>query len=76
MPTAWFPATARCPAPAVVPTTAFPPPAPPPSPLPACPSVLLDPIMGMVSTAVIGSKLGTAPLAAVGLVTICFNFSK
>lgn len=48
----------------------------PSCPLPACGSVLLDPIMGMVSTAVIGSKLGTAPLAAVGLVTICFNFSK
>lgn len=44
--------------------------------IPALFSVLLDPIMGMVSTAVIGSKLGTAPLAAVGLVTICFNFSN
>ena len=32
--------------------------------------------MGMVSTAIIGSRLGTAPLAAVGLCTIVFNFSK
>ncbi len=29
-----------------------------------------DPIMGMVSTAIIGSRLGTAPLAAVGLCTV------
>lgn len=32
--------------------------------------------MGMVSTAIIGSRLGTESLAAVGLVTIVFNFSK
>ncbi|KAI7846376.1 hypothetical protein COHA_000087 [Chlorella ohadii] len=44
--------------------------------IPALFSVLLDPIMGMVSTAIIGSRLGTAPLAAVGLCTIVFNFSN
>jgi Na+-driven multidrug efflux pump len=44
--------------------------------IPALFSVLLDPIMGMVSTAIIGSRLGTAPLGAVGLCTIVFNFSN
>jgi hypothetical protein len=44
-------------------------------PLPLC-SVLLDPVMGMVSTAIVGSRLGTASLAAVGLCTIVYNFSK
>ena len=49
---------------------------PPPSLLPPPCSVLLDPIMGMVSTAIVGSTLGTQALAAVGLCTIVFNFSK
>ncbi|KAI3426457.1 hypothetical protein D9Q98_008824 [Chlorella vulgaris] len=44
--------------------------------IPALFSVLLDPIMGMVSTAIVGSRLGTASLAAVGLCTIVFNFSN
>ncbi|PSC70934.1 MATE efflux family isoform A [Micractinium conductrix] len=44
--------------------------------VPALFSVLLDPIMGMVSTAIIGSRLGTTSLAAVGLTTIVFNFSN
>ena len=47
-----------------------------PSLLPPPCSVLLDPIMGMVSTAIVGSTLGTQALAAVGLCTIVFNFSK
>ncbi|EFN56262.1 hypothetical protein CHLNCDRAFT_57674 [Chlorella variabilis] len=44
--------------------------------IPALFSVLLDPIMGMVSTAIVGSTLGTQALAAVGLCTIVFNFSN
>jgi Na+-driven multidrug efflux pump len=38
-------------------------------------STLLDPMMGMVDTAIVG-RLGTAPLAAVGLSTIVYNFSN
>jgi hypothetical protein len=44
--------------------------------IPALFSVLLDPVMGMVSTAIVGSRLGTASLAAVGLCTIVYNFSN
>lgn len=37
--------------------------------------VLLDPVMGMVDTAIVG-RLGTEALAGVGLSTIIFNFSS
>lgn len=40
-----------------------------------CCSTLLDPIMGMVDTAIVG-RLGTEPLAAVGLSTVLYNFSN
>lgn len=43
--------------------------------VPALFSVLLDPMMGMVDTAIVG-RLGTEPLAAVGLSTIIYNFSN
>ena len=43
--------------------------------MPACEAqVLLDPMMGMVDTAIVG-RLGTEPLAAVGLATVVFNMS-
>jgi hypothetical protein len=41
----------------------------------AAPQILLDPVMGMVDTAIVG-RLGTEPLAAVGLSTMIFNFSQ
>ena len=37
--------------------------------------MLLDPVMGMVDTAIVG-RLGTEPLAAVGLSTVLYNFSN
>ena len=43
--------------------------------IPALFSTLLDPIMGVVDTAIVG-RLGTEPLAAVGLATIVYNFSN
>lgn len=43
--------------------------------LPALFTTLLDPIMGMIDTAIVG-RLGTAQLASVGLVTAVFNFSN
>ncbi|KAL4548701.1 hypothetical protein Ndes2526B_g01254 [Nannochloris sp. 'desiccata'] len=43
--------------------------------IPALFSMLLDPLMGMVDTAIVG-RLGTEPLAAVGLSTVLYNFSN
>ena len=43
--------------------------------IPALFSMLLDPVMGMVDTAIVG-RLGTEPLAAVGLSTVLYNFSN
>ena len=43
--------------------------------LPALVSTLLDPLMGMVDTAIVG-RLGTEPLAAVGLSIMIYNFSN
>ena len=43
--------------------------------LPALLTTLLDPIMGMIDTAIVG-RLGTASLAAVGLSTVVYNFSN
>lgn len=43
--------------------------------IPALFSTLLDPFMGVVDTAIVG-RLGTAPLAAVGLATVLYNFSN
>jgi hypothetical protein len=43
--------------------------------IPAMLSVLLDPVMGIVDTAIVG-RLGTEPLAAVGMSTVIYNFSN
>ena len=43
--------------------------------IPALFSMLLDPLMGVVDTAIVG-RLGTEPLAAVGLSTVLYNFSN
>ena len=43
--------------------------------IPALLTTLLDPIMGMIDTAIVG-RLGTEPLAACGLATIVYNFSN
>lgn len=43
--------------------------------VPAMLSTLLDPLMGLVDTAIVG-RLGTEPLAAVGMSTIVYNFSN
>lgn len=43
--------------------------------IPALLSLLLDPLMGIVDTAIVG-RLGTAPLAAVGISTVVYNFSN
>lgn len=43
--------------------------------VPALFSMLLDPVMGVVDTAIVG-RLGTEPLAAVGLSTVLYNFSN
>jgi putative MATE family efflux protein len=43
--------------------------------IPALISTLLDPLMGIVDTAIVG-RLGTEPLAAVGMSTIVYNFSN
>lgn len=43
--------------------------------VPALLSLLLDPFMGMVDTAIVG-RLGTAPLAAVGISSVVYNFSN
>lgn len=43
--------------------------------IPALVSTLLDPLMGVVDTAIVG-RLGTEPLAAVGLSTVLYNFSN
>jgi hypothetical protein len=43
--------------------------------LPALASTLLDPVMGMVDVGIVG-RLGTAPLAGVGLATVVYNFSN
>lgn len=42
--------------------------------IPALFSVLLDPLLSLVDTAIVG-RLGTAPLGAVGIATLIFNFS-
>lgn len=43
--------------------------------VPALFSILLEPMMGLVDTAIVG-RLGAAQLGAVGLATIIFNFSN